>query len=584
VPRPISFRLSRAGLFAVLGALVAVSLTAELTSYARPDIGFLLDAAGRVLDGAKLYVDIVEINPPLIIVLNFPAVLLARALHLSPILVYRLGFAVALLVSLWLTARRLRAVLPDDAGLQRLLLALVAFALFPLSAQDFGQREHLLLALATPYLLLGVARALGRPVDRREAMVLGLLAGVGFALKPHFLLLWIAVEAYLRFAPGRPRPAWGLPPESVGISLILITYGTAIFTLTPDYLRLVRLVAGAYSEFLHASFLHLLVTGPGAALSLFALLAYVALRRRAGHIELWNLLALGVLACFLAGAAQQKGLRYHFYPSFALGLAMLGLAAADAREPLQRGVQRIYRAIALAVVVAAVVVVTVQNVAQAAGFAPRDEQARFGELVRLVRAHASTPGDHLYVMSYHIGSTYPLVNYSGVPSASRFPQLWILAAEYLDDLNADRPLRYHAPAEMSPSERYLNQAVLEDLERQPPKVLIVLRHARDLPVNGYRRLNYLAYFGRDPRLAAILDRYQWIGDVGDYAAYERLADGQPRTGPPPAAAPGTHDVIRTDREGLHLRLQDSTFLFAIVAFALALVFAVRRERSGIAGM
>lgn len=580
MPRPISFRLSRAGLFAVLGALVAVSLAAELTSYARPDIGFLLDAAGRVLDGAKLYVDIVEINPPLIVALNLPAVLLARAFDLSPILVYRLGFAVVLLGSLGLTARRLRTVLPDDVGLRQLLLLLVAFALFPLSAQDFGQREHLLLAVATPYLLLGAARALGRPVDWREALALGLLAGIGFALKPHFLLLWIAVEAYLRFAPGRPRPAWGLSPESVGISLVLVTYGAAIFTLTPDYLRLIRLVAGAYSQFLHDSFLHLLVTGPGAALSLLALLAFVALRRRAGHPELWHLLALGVLACFLSGAAQQKGLRYHFYPSFALGLVMLGLVTADARAPLQRSVQRIYRAIALAVVIAAVVVVTVQNVAQVAGLGRNDEQARFRELVQLVHTHASAPRDHLYVMSYHIGSTYPLVNYSGVPSASRFPQLWILAAEYLNDLKADRPLRYHTPAEMSPSERYLNQAVLADLERQSPKLLIVLRHARDLPVNGYRRLNYLAYFGRDPRVAAILDRYQWIADVGDYAVYERVSDGQPRTGPPPAAAPGTRDVIRTDREGLHLRLQDPTFLLAIITFAFALGVAVRRERSG----
>ena len=67
VPRPFSLRLSRAQLLAVLGALIAVSLTAELASYARPDIGFLLDAAGRVLDGAKLYVDVVEINPPLIV-------------------------------------------------------------------------------------------------------------------------------------------------------------------------------------------------------------------------------------------------------------------------------------------------------------------------------------------------------------------------------------------------------------------------------------------------------------------------------------------------------------------------------------
>ena len=49
-------------------------MLAELRSYAQPDIAFLLDAGGRVLDGARLYVDVVEINPPLVIVLNAAAV------------------------------------------------------------------------------------------------------------------------------------------------------------------------------------------------------------------------------------------------------------------------------------------------------------------------------------------------------------------------------------------------------------------------------------------------------------------------------------------------------------------------------
>jgi hypothetical protein len=56
-----------------------VGAGAELASVARSDIAFLLYAAGRVLDGARLYLDVVEINPPLIIALNLPAVLLARA-------------------------------------------------------------------------------------------------------------------------------------------------------------------------------------------------------------------------------------------------------------------------------------------------------------------------------------------------------------------------------------------------------------------------------------------------------------------------------------------------------------------------
>ena len=60
-------------------AIVALGAAAEFATFARSDTAFLLYAAERVLDGARLYVDVVEINPPLIIALNLPAVLLARA-------------------------------------------------------------------------------------------------------------------------------------------------------------------------------------------------------------------------------------------------------------------------------------------------------------------------------------------------------------------------------------------------------------------------------------------------------------------------------------------------------------------------
>ena len=86
-PRPL---LGRRGVFlAALCSLIGLGLLAELRTYARPDTGFLLDAAARVLDGSRLYVDVVEINPPLIVALNIPAVLVGRLLGISDILVYR---------------------------------------------------------------------------------------------------------------------------------------------------------------------------------------------------------------------------------------------------------------------------------------------------------------------------------------------------------------------------------------------------------------------------------------------------------------------------------------------------------------
>jgi hypothetical protein len=219
------------------------------------------------------------------------------------------------------------------------------------------------------------------------------------------------------------------------------------------------------------------------------------------------------------------------------------------------------------------------RIAGAVGRAADADRAEFERLVRLVRGRAAHSG--VFVMSYHIRSAYPLINYSGARSASRFPHLWILAAAYRDELEEDRPLTYHRPAEMSPSERYLNRAVMEDLA-QRPKLLVVLRPARDLPVNGYRRLDYVAYFSRVPEIRGILQEYQLIAETGDFLVYQWTPPGAERSGPAPEASPRTGDVIVTREVGAPLRLGDPRSLVALLTFVGACVVLGLSSRRGAA--
>ena len=548
-----------------------------MRSYARPDTGFLLDAAGRVLDGSRLYVDVVEINPPLVVGLNALAVLCSKALGASDIVVYRVGVAVMLLISLVLSTQWLRRLMPGDIRLQRAGVLVLAFVLFALPRQDYGEREHLVLALLLPYLFLVATRTIGNRIATYQGLWPGLAAGCAFALKPHFLVVWLGVEAWLR---GSRRVRLGaLLPETVGIAGVLLLYLLLIMLLTPEYFGVVRLLAGPYSRFLYDPWWHVLVAGPGAMLALFALLTFLALRDQAHHQALWVSMALSTATCLLAGAAQQKGLSYHLYPATGLATTLLGLIVLDTTPSVGSRVRQLYRTVAVAVFAAGIAVVSLDRVVAATGRSADSDQPQFERLVRLVRARAVNSG--VFVMSYHIRSSYPLINYSGARSASRFPHLWILGSEYLDQLKQDRPLRYHDPSEMSPSERYLNKAVLEDLERRP-KLLLVLRPARDLPINGYRRLDYVAYFSRVPEIAKILQQYQLVADAGDYLVYERIPPLAQRTDPAPTARPGTQDVVVTREAGASLRLGDPGLLIAILTFLGSFVASGWRGRSRVA--
>ena len=542
---------------------MTLGCAAEFATFARPDMAFLLYAAGRVLDGARLYVDVVEINPPLIVALNLPAVLLARALGVSDIAVLRLMSSAALLVSLAFSAWGLRLALGADRAGLRLLILLLAFALFLAPGNDFGQREHLLVALALPYVFLAVARADGRPAAAGPAFVAGLLAGIGLALKPHFLLVWVAVEGYAAWRLRASRPSH----DAMGAVAFLILYVTGVALFTPEYFRMILLLGPAYGAFGYDSFLHVLVTAPATTECYLAALTCAALYRRARHPALWVIVLIGLVASFVAGAAQQKGWTYHFYPPKVFALLLLGLAVLDVRRPFLRSVQRIYAAVAFGVLGTSVVWALAAGIGRVAHQdAIRERRrAQLDQLVAAVQRHVPRAGS-LYIFSHSIESSFPLVNYSGVRLASRFPHLWIVPAAYQEQLYRKAALRFHGRDAMGPAERYLNDAVYEDLARYRPEVLMVLRHARDLQENALRRLDYLGYFGRDARIADLLKQYRFAEEVGEYRLYARVGADSP--GAPPASAPGRHDVLRSGSAGGRTLLSNSGFLLHVLIFVV----------------
>ncbi len=488
-----------------------LAVAAELTRPVNPDIALFLYDAGRVLDGAQLYRDVVEINPPLIVVLNMPVVLLARSTHLSEFLLYRLA-TLAVLAGLLLCAARLahRYLFPDQRGRARYLVLLLCFAFFALARIDFGQREHFVLALLMPYVLLVAAERSGRRPLSLESGAIGILAGVAVALKPHFVLVWLVLEGFRRLR-GPAAERWRLTPELAGTVGFVATYVLAVRLLTPDYFVVLALLGPAYGVYLREPFANLLVVGPGAPLLWFVLLACIGLRRQTRYPELVALLASATAACFLAGAAQEKEFRYHFYPALGLAFVLLGVLATGASDIVRLKSERIYSRAVQALLLAVVAPVG--------------------------------------VLSYTIESAFPLVNDAGVPLAVRFPGLWPFAASYWDAIRSGGAVHYHAVGEMPPFERYFFGAVRDDLLATRPNLLLMLRPARDAPQNGLRRLHYVQYFGRDPELAAFLDRYELVTEKGEYLLYQRRGSEVAPIGPPPSAAPATLDAQRAPRLG-----------------------------------
>ena len=527
-----------------------------------------------------LYRDVVEINPPLIVALNVPVVWAAREFGVSEFLLYRLILALAIAALLLFTRRLLTRYVVLDAASRRFILLVSVFVLFPLAAEDFGEREHLVLALLWPYAALAAARVRGSEPTRGEAMAVGLLGGLALALKPHFGLAWLALELYVRLRRADLRTR--LTPELGLVAVTLLTYAGIVLTLTPEYLGLAAQLGPAYMTYLRDPFYRLLITGPGVALVLLALLAAFASRHAADSGGGWGVLAALTVGFLLAGAAQEKGLRYHFYPAFGSAFALLAVVAAQTSgrdRGRDRGAlsERLYATTARLVAAAIVIVVLGRTAVEAAGGGPAERRARaqFLTLAELVRERAQ--GEPVGVLSYHIESAFPLVSYAGVPLASRFPHLWLFPVSYWHELHQEAPLAYRRPETMGPRERYLFESVREDLTSARPRVLLVLRPARDVPRNGLRRLHYIQYFSRDPALAALFSEYQLVGSYGEHDVYERVGAGA-RHAAPPDAAPGTADARLARVTEFQLGLFDAEFVAGLVTLLVLAAWSGLRAR------
>jgi hypothetical protein len=159
--------------------------------------------------------------------------------------------------------------------------------------------------------------------------------------------------------------------------------------------------------------------------------------------------------------------------------------------------------------------------------------------------------------------------------------MWPLAVSYWDPIETGGALRYHPVGEMAPVEHYFLKAVREDLATTQPKLLLVLRPARDAAVNGQRRLHYIQYFSRDPKLAALLAEYRLADRQGEYLLYERREVATASAEPPPSADPGTQDVIRTELKDVRLGGLDRESVVGLAVFVVCwvLLAAIERRRS-----
>jgi len=413
-----------------------------------PNIDWLMSNDRAFLAGHRLYVDIVETNPPMAIFIYLPAALVERLTGLPAEAVFT-----AMLLAVGTGAAWVFCRCAAKAGATApWLLPLVLFALLVAPLSAFGEREHVALVLVMPLLGVAMMRAAAQRVPLALMIGAGVAAGIIPMIKPHFALGIAAVYVALAIRRGDARLL--LCPEAVIAAVMTLAYAGIVQWLVPAYGHtVVPMLLELYRP------LRSPVTDPAIAGKLAwwaACVACLAWSLRRDALQPLPFVLLASALGFVVGFIDQgRGWAYHALPFVLLSL----IAVATPITPPLTGADPMRRVAAVAALLAALV-----PLGTLTGFT-----GRYDKVVGPIRAAVSHPT--VMSISFDLTPGHPITTEVGGTWAGTFSSRWIsINATHLLQSERDPAKQARLRAWM----RYDRAVTNRDLTKRPDIVLVGL--------------------------------------------------------------------------------------------------------------
>lgn len=443
------------------------------------DTSWILYASHQWLNGAVLYRDVMELNPPLVFYLMVPAVLLARLTGLGDGVALICTLSTVIFVALiWVRSLLERNSQLTDRQKTGLLLA-AAFALLVQPINLVGQREHFAVVLSLPYLLALTLHSGDREPSRPEWTMLAAFAWFGLALKPFFFLIPLMISVVAAWQERRWQTLfsaanWTLAVLCAGyLVLIGLVHDAYIDTIIP----MVTEVYFAYGR----SALAVLVGGKFIEF-IFLLLFLAALSYgKRDNLVLWRFVVWCV-AGMLIYLLQFKGWISHLLPFTSAIILTVGWVSVTATRTLVTRV--LLGVLALSLVASHLI----QGV-----YKPSREPGLMSHLPEKAQETSFVVWTSVMWMSF------PLANESGATWASRYPSQWLIPGAVLK--LSSSPCADHGPTSCSSTRSVLDYARrtgVDDLIKYKPETVFVDNQSRKTGF-GDATFDYIEFFSGDPR-------------------------------------------------------------------------------------
>lgn len=506
------------GAFLVSASLVVIGLLLQANTHLNHDLSWILYSAQEMVHGAVFGRDIIAPNPPLAWYLTLPAVLLSEAWGFHPATAFRAWFSALTFCLLVFSYRIFQRRSMDSGWLSdAFFIILTSYYLFIGCYRDFAQREYLALVMSLPYILLASGHMEGTKCSRSVAIAAGLLAGIGLALKPYFLVVPLFVELTGILKTRSLR--FSLRLEVWLLSAFIGLYIVAVFILVPDYLfSVVPLVQPIYWAFNN----ELLSVGSQIVPEIIAYVMVLCLAARQPRSPLIDVLLAAGAGFLVSYFVQMKGYTYHGFPFRVIVALMLGLiiaksiqqrAGPDTGLPIQRiGLTGI----------ALLLILTFNLISVSRWYDSSNESggvyaAVTQQLIDLVDRYA---GDGYFLaLSTHPFPAFPVAIYAEAKSASSMNSRFFLPAVAKlrkSGANAD-------PDGLRFAENQARKFLLRDLSMEPRLILV----SNGSWKHGIGDIDFdiLKFYLEDPTARALWRDYRELEPVSEFRVFVREEQG-----------------------------------------------------------
>ncbi|WKA27727.1 hypothetical protein [Bradyrhizobium roseum] len=418
------------------------------------DVSWLLVIGERMLDGQRLFRDIVEINPPMAPFAYLPGVALARLLGVDPRHVIDAQLLLLAAGSLFAASRILRRSPATAPSLSGMFAVWAAAVVTILPMHVFAQREHIALLTLLPALAVYALRSNREPLPLWAILIAGGGAGITLAFKPFFV---VPVALCILFAAIRSR-SWRVlfAPENIIAGAIVASVSLGTYVLYSEYFTITYpLVRDTYLSWSMPA--KIIFLNDATLIAAIALVTVLLARQKSKPDPALTIALLASAGFAVSFFLQRRGWAYHSYPMVAVALLAMGYVLTAADGAAMRS--RLFAA-ASGLVMAAIL---------AFGMLWFNIQIHVGPIKQAIAG--LKPNPRILMLSGEAALGHPLVRDVGGVWVSRQENLWLRVFTRLTrektvvDAATDARLNGYLALE--------RQWLIEDFKKLPPDIILV---------------------------------------------------------------------------------------------------------------